>query len=135
MPDKTNNKLLVLAMLKSPIIGLLYWRSSVIASKCLSNVQADMLPLVLKNQRQKQDKPSLVMENLAPVTCFPALVTGLMFSCAWHQYHVLLPLALVACFPRLAPVVSFRALRTSFTSYRVCLLRFLALTGCAFLFL
>ena len=97
-------------MLKSPIIGLLFWGSSVIVAKCLSNVRAEMLPLVLKNQHLKQDKPSRVMENLAPVTCFqrlspvacfPAHGISSMFTCLWRWSHV---------FPRLATVSSFRAL-------------------------
>ena len=45
MPEKTRNKLLVTnsLTLKSPIIGLLFLRSSVIAAKCLSNVRTEML--------------------------------------------------------------------------------------------
>ena len=46
-----------------------------------------------------------VFRRLAPVTCFPALGTGYMFSRAWHWLHV---------FPRLAPVTCFPALGTGY---------------------
>ena len=46
-----------------------------------------------------------VFPRLAPVTSFPALGTGYMFSRAWHWLHD---------FPRLAPVIHFPALGTSY---------------------
>ena len=71
--------------------------------------------------------------TLAPVTCFPALGTGYMFSRAWHRLHVFPRLAPVACFPaldagcmfsrawhwlhvfpRLTPVACFPALGTGY---------------------
>ena len=74
-----------------------------------------------------------VFPPLALVTCFPALDTGYMFSCAWHWLHVFPRLALVTCFPaldtdymfsrawhwlhvfpRLAPVTCFPALGTGY---------------------
>ena len=41
-----------------------------------------------------------VFPRLVPVTCFPALGIGCMFSRAWHRLHVLPPLATSYIFPR-----------------------------------
>ena len=62
-----------------------------------------------------------VFSRLVPVTCFPALVIGYLFSRAWYRLHVFPALSLVSymfpalvigklCFPRLALVPCFPAL-------------------------
>ena len=46
-----------------------------------------------------------IFPRTAPVTCFPALGTGYMFSRAWHRLHV---------FPCLTPVTCFSAVGTGY---------------------
>ena len=46
-----------------------------------------------------------IFPRLAPVTCFPTVGAGYMFSRAWRQLHA---------FPRLAPVTCFPALGTGY---------------------
>ena len=48
-----------------------------------------------------------IQTSLAPVTCFPALGTGYMFSRAWHWLHVFSHLALLTCLPALGTCYMF----------------------------